>query len=118
MVNSVTNLSRNGLSDWLIQRVSAVIIGIYLVFIVGYLLGHTIGTRPITYQVWHHLYQSEIMKIATIMVVLSVAAHTWIGMWTVFTDYIKATWLRLILQISLVVLLLGYVVWCFGILWG
>lgn len=118
MVSSVTNLSRNGLSDWLIQRVSAVIIGLYSLFLVGFLLGHTIGSHPMTYQVWHDLYASELMKIATILVVLSVAAHAWIGMWTVFTDYVKSVALRLILQILLVIVLLGYVIWCFGILWG
>ena len=38
MVTPVTSLGRNGLYDWLIQRVSAVIIGVYLIGMLGYLM--------------------------------------------------------------------------------
>ena len=38
MVTSVTSLGRNGLYDWLIQRVSAVIIGVYMIGMLGYLI--------------------------------------------------------------------------------
>ena len=31
MVTSVTSFSRNGVSDWLVQRVSAVLLGVYFV---------------------------------------------------------------------------------------
>ena len=44
MVTSVTSLGRNGLYDWLIQRVSAVIIGVYLWGVTtDYLTGMTLG---------------------------------------------------------------------------
>ncbi len=118
MVTSVTNLSRNGLSDWLIQRVTALLIGFYTVFIVGFLLSHSMGTSPITFQTWSHLFHNSFMRIATVLVVLSIAAHAWIGMWTVFTDYVNCFILRLCLQVGMVALLLGYVVWCIEILWS
>src|SRR5690554_8228881 len=38
MVTNITNFGRSGLSDWLVQRVSAVILVLYTVFIVLYLL--------------------------------------------------------------------------------
>ncbi|MHC9036599.1 succinate dehydrogenase, hydrophobic membrane anchor protein, partial [Cobetia marina] len=40
MVNNITNFSRSGLSDWVLQRVSAVVLAAYSVFMVGYLLLH------------------------------------------------------------------------------
>ena len=38
MVTNITNLGRSGLSDWLIQRISAVILAVYALFMVLYLL--------------------------------------------------------------------------------
>ena len=37
MVTSVTSLGRNGLYDWLIQRVSAVVIAVYVIGMLGFL---------------------------------------------------------------------------------
>ena len=36
MVNSVTNFGRSGLYDWVIQRLSAVILAIYTLFLFGF----------------------------------------------------------------------------------
>ena len=38
MVTNITSFGRSGLSDWLMQRVSAVILALYTVFVVAYLL--------------------------------------------------------------------------------
>ena len=36
MVTNVTNLSRSGLYDWMAQRVSAVVLAAYFLFLIGY----------------------------------------------------------------------------------
>ena len=41
MVTSVTNLSRSGLYDWMAQRVSAVVLAAYFIFLIGYLSSQT-----------------------------------------------------------------------------
>ena len=38
MVKSVTSLSSSGLSNWMLQRVSALIMTAYLIFMVAYFL--------------------------------------------------------------------------------
>ncbi len=113
MVNSVTNYGRNGLSDWLVQRVSAVIIGAYFIFIMAYFLCHS----DMNYQQWSGLFAGTCMKISTVLVVLSICAHAWVGLWTVFTDYIKCACLRVTLEVLLIILLLTYVIWSISILW-
>ncbi len=40
MVTNVTNLSRSGLYDWMAQRVSAVVLAAYFIFLIGYLVAH------------------------------------------------------------------------------
>ncbi len=114
MVDSVTSLTRNGLRDWLIQRVSAVILGLYMLFLLGYLLAHS----PLTFTDWHALFANGFMRIFTFLALLSMLFHSWVGVWTVITDYIKCSCLRLIIEVIVFLALLGYVAWGIEIVWG
>lgn len=119
-VKPVTNLGRSGLSDWLIQRVSAVVIALYTLWLIGYLLSHP----GLTYVQWAGLHQYFPMRLFSLLAVLAMAAHAWIGLWAVLTDYVtvrlmgpRATVLRLLLQVGMVGALLAYVIWAVDILW-
>lgn len=57
------------------------------------------------------------MKIVTFIVLLSILWHAWIGLWTVFTDYVKNRPIRLILEILVSLLLIVYLAWVAEILW-
>ena len=48
MVASVTSFGRSGLYDWMIQRVTAVVLAAYTVFILGYL----VLNPDLTYMQW------------------------------------------------------------------
>ncbi|ETN92490.1 Succinate dehydrogenase hydrophobic membrane anchor subunit [Gammaproteobacteria bacterium MOLA455] len=121
MVTNVTSLGRSGLSDWLIARVSAYVMTAYLIFIVGYLM----LTPELSYTQWAALNSSLPMRMFSLLTILSIAAHAWIGMWCVLTDYItvrligpKATALRIIFQLGMIAITLLYVIWAIDILWG
>jgi succinate dehydrogenase / fumarate reductase membrane anchor subunit len=121
MVKSVTNFGRSGLSDWVVQRVSAVILGIYFIGLLGYmLLSPSIG-----YAEWQSLFSTTWMRIASLAALLSLCAHAWIGMWTVSTDYLteyllgpSGTVLRILFQAAYMLLIFVYLVWGVQILWG
>ena len=110
----VNNVDRSGLRDWLVQRVSAVIIGLYAIYLLVYLFVY----QPLYFAQWQSLFNSLWMKIATIIVLLSVLWHAWIGLWTIFTDYVKPKAVRLLLETLVILLLLAYLVWAIEILWG
>lgn len=121
MVKPVTTFGRSGLSDWLIQRVSAIVIAVYVVVMVGYLATHA----DIGYGQWAALHQHFWVRLLTLLTVLAIAAHAWIGIWAVLTDYVTvrlmgpiATPLRLTLVLGAIALILAYVVWAIDILWG
>jgi len=121
MRNSATSFSRSGLSDWLIQRVSAYILGAYFLFIVGYLLCN----KGVDFSTWYALMSCTAMRIFTLLAILALAAHAWVGLWTVFTDYIterqmgpKAAVIRLVFQTGMALSVFVYVVWGIQILWG
>ena len=121
MVTNVTSLGRSGLSDWLIARVSAYVMTAYLIFIFGYLM----LTPDLNYTQWAALNSSLPMRMFSLVTILSIAAHAWIGMWCVLTDYVtvrligpKATALRIIFQLGMIAITLLYVIWAIDILWG
>jgi len=113
MVN-VTSLSGNGLRDWLIQRISAVIIAVYTIFILIYLILHP----DLAYGEWQLLFSSNLVRIFSVLTLVSLLGHAWIGLWTISTDYLKASWLRLSFQLLVISTLLICVIWGIAILWG
>ena len=102
----ITACTRSGLKDWFVQRLSAVIVLFYGVFIIIAVL-YLPDTNP--YHAWQALFHNIWVQIFTILAFLSLIGHAWVGMWTIFTDYIKCPWLAGSLQ---VLAILGYLV-CF-----
>lgn len=114
MVTNVTSLTGNGLKDWLIQRVSAMVIGGYFVFLLAYILTHP----GLDYAAWRLLFNCLWVKIASLLTVFAIVLHSWIGLWTVATDYVKGTRLRMTLLLSIMGYLSGLFVWGIHIFWG
>ncbi|MAZ05916.1 succinate dehydrogenase, hydrophobic membrane anchor protein [Marinobacter sp. SS8-8] len=113
MVSSVTNLGRSGVYDWLIQRVTAYVIALYTIFLLGFVL-----TSDVDYDTWSGLFEQLWFRIFTLLALLSVGAHAWVGLWTVTTDYIKAMGPRFLVQAACGLTMFVYVVWGIHILWG
>jgi len=121
MVTSVTSLGRNGLYDWLVQRVSAVVLLLWVVFVAYFVA----TSAPLTFAAWQQLFAQTWMRIFTLAAVLALCAHAWIGMWTISTDYFttallgsKATVVCLLFQIVTLMILVVYLLWSVQILWS
>ena len=114
MVKNVTSLTGNGLRDWLILRVSFVIILMYIVFLVVFLLLHS----PLTHEVWCALFHHNLMRISTVIVLIATFFYMYISMWTIFTDYLKNTFVRLLAEVITLVSLIAFFIWGIVILWG
>lgn len=121
MVTSATSLGRTGTFDWLVQRVTAVVLFCYFVFIVGWLLGHP----HLQYDQWRALFSSLWMRVFSLLALVSLLAHAWVGVWTITTDYFtarllgtKGNVLRWIFQAGSGLVVFFYLVWGVRILWS
>ena len=102
-----------GLRDWLGQRITAIALVLYTF----YLLFAVLTVPELGYGTWYQLFLSPFMRVATLLAMLALIYHAWVGIRDVLMDYIKPTWMRLSLEIVTVVLLAGYACWAVIILW-
>lgn len=112
MVTRVIAGARYGLKDWLAQRVTAVVMLVYtLVFLLA------VGRGPVTHASWKALFAHGWMRVATLLFLVSLLIHAWVGMRNFWMDYIHHTGLRLLLEIATIVWLVACAVWAMQILW-
>lgn len=102
-----------GLRDWIAQRVTAVIMVIYTAVILSALA----GLPSVDYWQWKVLWQTPVVKYATVLFVLGLLLHAWIGVRNIFMDYIKDPALRLTLYVLVIGALVWYAIWSVQILW-
>ena len=121
MVTRVMSFSGSGIVDWLVQRVSAYVLAAYTLLILGAFLLHP----DMNFNVWQGLFAQTWMKVVSIIALLALCAHTWVGMWTIGTDYIRphyfgkgADGLRLLYQVFFSLVLLVYFIWGLQLLLG
>ena len=112
MVNKNVTGAHYGLKDWLVQRVTAVVMAVCtIIFGVVYFV-----TCHQDYFAWSYIFQSQWMRILTLLFFLSLFWHAWIGVRDIYMDYIKSTALRLGLQVITILVLVVYAVWMIQIL--
>ncbi|MBL4606637.1 MAG: succinate dehydrogenase, hydrophobic membrane anchor protein [Pseudomonadales bacterium] len=114
MVASVTSFGRSGVYDWLIQRVSAVVVGLYVLIMLGYFVSHP----SLEYGDWVSFINSGAMRIASTLALLATLAHAWIGLWVITTDYLSNSFIRFSCQSACGVTAAIYLVWGVQILWS
>jgi succinate dehydrogenase / fumarate reductase membrane anchor subunit len=113
MVKRIVSGAHYGLRDWLVQRVTAVVMAFYSLFLIGFFL-----SQPLTYASWSSLFQSLPVRLASLLFLFSVFLHAWVGMRDIFMDYVHPTFIRLVLHVAVIFALMAYTAWAAQILWS
>jgi succinate dehydrogenase / fumarate reductase membrane anchor subunit len=113
MVTRIVVGAHYGLRDWLVQRISAVVMAVYSVI----LLVALAVVRPADYVAWKGLFTQGWMRVATFLFFVSLLLHAWVGMRDIIMDYAKPAALRLALEVLVILVLVGCAGWTFDILW-
>ena len=116
---NVTSFSRSGVSDWILQRASSVIMLAYSLAVASVVIPGT------TYEAWTAFMTHTLMRGFSTLALVAVITHAWIGGWSVLTDYVTVRMLgplgerlRLFLLGLMGALLLAYLFWGLFIIWG
>ena len=88
-------------------------------------MGYLLANPGLGYDQWAGLFEQTSMRVFSLLALLSVLAHAWIGMWTIATDYLneralgsKSVLIRFPVQIICFIALFSYLIWGVQILWG
>ena len=102
----------HGLRPWLIQRVSAVYLALFIVYAVFALAG---AGEP-GFQRWQEWLFHPFNTIAVGLFVIALLLHAWIGMRDIILDYLHNTLVRMIALTAVIVVLISSGLWCAKIL--
>ncbi|WP_432379620.1 succinate dehydrogenase, hydrophobic membrane anchor protein [Duganella sp. P38] len=103
-----------GVKDWLVQRVTAVIMVAYTaILLLAFLTG-----QNFTYEGWAGLFAQQWFKLISAVTLIGLFYHAWVGMRDVWMDYVRAVGVRLFLQIATIAWLIGCAVWSIQIIWS
>lgn len=102
-----------GMKEWLLQRLTAVVMLLYTVMMLVFLL-----TMPGSYEEWRIFFQNGWVQVFSQITFAALLYHVWIGMRDVWMDYIKPDGVRLVAHSLTILWLLGSLVYSAKVIWG
>ena len=111
-MNRIVVGAHYGLKDWLAQRVTAVVMALYTLFMLVLL---PLGSGG--YDAWRNMMANGLVRFATFLFILSLCYHAWVGVRDIWMDYVKPTAVRLVLHVLTLLTLIGCAGWAIQIIW-
>lgn len=103
-----------GLRDWLIQRITALVLAIFVVLVV---FGMAVAGH-LDYGAWSAIFAPVPMKLLTVLAFVALCYHAWIGVRDIWMDYVKPVAVRLALHVLTILWLVYCLFWSVEILWS
>ena len=103
-----------GLRAWLLQRLTAVYILVYMILAAW--LGWS--TAPADFNSWHQLFRHPVPNIATVFLFAAVFYHVWVGVRDILVDYVKPQPIRFTALVFTALLLLSMMLWIVFLMFG
>lgn len=113
MVNRKLVGAHYGLIDWLVQRITGVVMAVSTV-IVGFALSDGVGS---SYERWYGFMSSTPMRFISFLCIVSLCWHAWIGVRDTWMDYVQPAGIKLTLHVLTVLSVIGCGGWATQILW-
>ena len=103
-----------GLRAWMIQRLSAVFMLGFLVF----LLAHFVFDPPRSYAAWRGWMLSPSVSVSATVFFAALLAHAWVGLRDVILDYVGPVAVRVFVLAVLALGLAALGAWFIGLMWS
>ena len=102
----------SGFSAWLLQRISAVYMLLFIILIPLYIWQQGVSD----YNQWQHLLAEPAMALLWSLFFMAMLAHAWVGIRDILIDYVHQLSLRLALLLIIASLLVMMLFWVLGVL--
>ncbi len=95
-----------GLRSWLLQRLSAVYIVVFLLALV-----FAWGGASVSFDTWRAWVAHPLVNVGLMLFLLALLGHAWVGTRDVVMDYVKPVQLRYLVLIGVGLALVGLAIW-------
>ena len=97
----------SGLKAWVLQRATAIYIGLFSIVLLAVLL----FDPPRDYAQWRDWFADPLIGITTLVYVVAILLHAWVGIRDILIDYVKPLGLRVTLLALVALGLLACGLW-------
>lgn len=101
------------LQPWLVQRLSAV----FMLLFLGFVLVHFLVDPPHSYDAWRAWVGQPAVGIGALLFFAALLMHAWVGLRDVTLDYVNPLGVRIAVLALIALALLGAAAWIVRILW-
>lgn len=113
MVNRKIVGAHYGLIDWLAQRVTGIVMAVFVVVMAVALL-QGVGAN---FESWRAFMSGGLVRFIAFLFIVSVAWHAWVGVRDIWMDYVQPAGIKLALHVLTLLALIGYAGWAAQIIW-
>ena len=99
-----------GIRTWLLQRLSAAYIALFIV-VFGIKLIGILNDGPVTYEIWRAWVSHPISNLALVLFIFALLLHAWVGIRDVIMDYVSSVTLRYVMLISFGLCFISMALW-------
>jgi succinate dehydrogenase / fumarate reductase membrane anchor subunit len=101
-----------GVAEWLLQRVTSLYMGGFVIYAIMHL-----SLLPVRdYTAWKAWFATGYVRIAWALFLASILIHAWVGMRSIYLDYLHPLWLRFSVTLITALGLLALALWAAQIL--
>lgn len=104
--------AHRGVTSFLVQRLTSIYLGGFVVYAIGYFVLYPVKD----YAAWKAYFSSGLVRLAWAIFIASLLAHIWVGLRSIYMDYIKPTWLRFTVSLVTAFALIVLTLWTAQIL--
>lgn len=104
--------SHRGVTAFLVQRITSLYLAVFTVYVIGWL----IAGPARDYASWTAYFGSGLVRMAWGLFFASLLAHVWVGLRSVYMDYLKPMRLRFAVSTLTAFGLMAMALWCAQIL--
>lgn len=108
--------AHNGLSEWYLQRFSAVILVLLLPLL--FVLLWCVYSGELTQIQLLGLLDNFVVRMLHTLLLLALLTHAYLGLRVMVEDYVHVAGLRILLMATLLVAAAGFAIWWLSIIWA
>ena len=97
-----------GFKAWLLQRLTAVYVGIFILVITSWLI---MSDAVFDYSYWTSLFARPIINVSVLLFFYAMLSHAWVGMRDIVIDYISLSFLRFLVLLFIALGLFVMAIW-------